>query len=76
MNQSCEQSPYSPLEPQAVTARRYRNSRYFLEDQLRCSQTVDDYRTIRSFANSLNQLRWCVMSPMAEALAGIQGNVR
>lgn len=76
MSQPRDAAPYCEQEPHAVTARRYRNSRYFLEDQLRCSQAVDDYRAIRSFASGLNQLRWCVMSPMAEALAAVQGDAR
>lgn len=76
MSQGCEQTLYSDLEPHAVTARRYRNSQYFLADQLRCSQAVNDYRNVRTFANSLSQLRWCVMSPMAEALATLQGEAR
>ena len=28
---------------------RYRDTAYFLEDQLRCSEAIEDFRAVRSF---------------------------
>jgi hypothetical protein len=49
------QSSCSPSEPSqegsgihTVYERRYRTSKYFLEDQLRCSEAVQDFRTVKS----------------------------
>jgi hypothetical protein len=30
---------------------RYRTSKYFLEDQLRCSEAASDFRSVREFFN-------------------------
>jgi hypothetical protein len=30
---------------------RYRNSKYFLEDQLRCSETVADFKSVKDLVN-------------------------
>lgn len=29
--------------------RRYRTNQYFLEDQLRCSEAISDFRSVREF---------------------------
>lgn len=38
-----------------VYERRYRTSKYFLEDQLRCSEAVRDFRTVKSTLGSTSQ---------------------
>ncbi len=50
-----EHQNYTPLEPQSVTARRYRTSKYFLKDQLRCSEAVHDFRSVKAMVSSLPQ---------------------
>lgn len=32
---------------------RYRSSSYFLEDQLRCSEAVDDFQSMKTMVNRL-----------------------
>ena len=38
----------SDNQPVLASERRYRNSNYFLEDQLRCSEAVSDFKSVRS----------------------------
>ncbi len=46
-------TPYSPQEPQSVTARRYRNSDYFRDDMLKCSDVVDEFKSVKSLVDGL-----------------------
>ncbi|MFN8614564.1 MAG: hypothetical protein U0003_01460 [Vampirovibrionales bacterium] len=46
---------YLPQEPPSVTAKRYRNSRYFLEDQLKRSEALNDFRHTKTMVNNLPQ---------------------
>lgn len=50
-----EHRNYTPLEPQSVTARRYRTSKYFLKDQLRCSEAIHDFQSVKAMVNNLPQ---------------------
>ncbi|MEB3286317.1 MAG: hypothetical protein VKJ04_02320 [Vampirovibrionales bacterium] len=42
---------YQPCE------RRFRNSNYFLQDQLRCSEAVEDFRSVRNLINKLSDFK-------------------
>ncbi len=48
-------SDYLPQEPPSKTARRYRSSSYFLEDQLRTSEAVNDFRMTKTIVQNLPQ---------------------
>ncbi len=50
-----ENATYSEYEPQSVTTKRYRTSKYFLKDQLRCSEAIHDFQSVRSLVNELPQ---------------------
>ncbi len=52
---SSEGSDYLPQEPPSKTARRYRSSSYFLEDQLRTSEAVNDFRMTKTIVQNLPQ---------------------
>jgi len=39
--------PYSQYESPLVTGRRYRESRYFLNDQLKQSESLQDFQALR-----------------------------
>ncbi len=47
-DQALQDSNYQPCD------KRYRNSRYFLEDQLRCSAAVEDFRSVKSLIGNLS----------------------
>ena len=38
-----------------VYERRYRTTKYFLEDQLRCSEAVQDFRTVKNLLDKTPQ---------------------
>ncbi|MDH4378297.1 MAG: hypothetical protein QE263_00110 [Vampirovibrionales bacterium] len=59
-------SDYSPQEPPSVTARRYRSSTYFLEDQLKRSEALNDFRQTKTLVNNLPQ--FSLRSQLAFAL--------
>ncbi|MBY0450903.1 MAG: hypothetical protein K2X01_09800 [Cyanobacteria bacterium] len=40
-------------EHPSTLSRRYRGSSYFLQDQLRCSEAVQEFRSIRHFIKHL-----------------------
>lgn len=42
-----EQEPEKPALP---CDRRYRSSKYFLQDQLRCSEAAADFRSVKALA--------------------------
>ena len=44
-------SIYQPCE------RRFRTSSYFLEDQLRCSEALEDFRSVRNLLHSLTDFQ-------------------
>ena len=48
-DQPLQDSPYQPCD------KRYRTSRYFLEDQLRCSAAVEDFRSVKSLIDNLSR---------------------
>ncbi|MGE0199427.1 MAG: hypothetical protein AB7P76_00510 [Candidatus Melainabacteria bacterium] len=54
-NPGNEQTPiqagYQPCDT------RYRNSRYFLEDQLKCSDAVADFKAMKELIDQLGMLR-------------------
>jgi hypothetical protein len=43
-----ENSSGRSSNPYPVIERRYRTSKYFLEDQLRCSEAIQDFRTVKN----------------------------
>ncbi len=54
----CEQKKeiaYSEYEPHSVTAKRYRTSNYFLNDQLKCSEAIHDFQSVKTLVNGLPQ---------------------
>ncbi len=44
---------YSEYEPASVTAKRYRSSKYFLNDQLKCSEAIHDFQSVKDLVNGL-----------------------
>jgi len=46
-------TPYSPQEPQTVTARRYRTSEYFRDDMLKCSDVATEFQSVKTLVNGL-----------------------
>ncbi|MBX2860928.1 MAG: hypothetical protein KTR14_06820 [Vampirovibrio sp.] len=49
--QSGQASGYPEDDPDfcRMYDRRYRSSKFFLEDQLRCSEAVNDFKTVKNF---------------------------
>lgn len=46
---------YNPHESPATTARRYRNSSYFMADQLRTSEALNDFRLTKTVVQNMPQ---------------------
>lgn len=46
-------TPYTEQEPTTVTARRYRNSDYFRDDMLKCSDVVEEFQSVKNLVNNL-----------------------
>ena len=51
VNDCDEQTTYQPCE------KRFRTSEYFLDDQLKCSDAIADFRSVKSLINQLTNGR-------------------
>lgn len=54
-NMAMDPTDYCPQEPPSKTARRYRSSSYFLEDQLKRSDALNEFRLTKTIVNNLPQ---------------------
>lgn len=50
-----ELGEYNPHESPAMTAKRYRSSNYFLADQLKTSEALNDFRLTKTIVQNMPQ---------------------